>query len=146
VRSAAVALVAAAVFFAGVLAGASGRSSDRSPPQPVVLEVVGGGAGPGESGEGRNGPPPDSLDVQEVEHEVREGEVEDYDDGGGAEDNSGPGSVDDSSGPGSGEPDPDDDSGHGSDSSGPGSDSSGSGSDSSGSGSSGPGSDGSGSG
>lgn len=127
-RSAALALVAAAVFFAGVLFGSAGRSEDP-PPQPVVVRLAGTQPAPQGGGEARNAPAPDDLDVAEVEHDVEEGYVEDY--GDGDNDNSGPGS---------------DDSGSGSDNSGPGSDSSGSGSDSSGSGSSGSGSGGPGSG
>lgn len=142
-RSAALALVAAAVFFAGMLSGSTGRSENPPPPQPVVLQVTDRPAGDDAGGRGRNVPA--ALDVEEVEHDVEEGDVEDYGvDGGGDADNSGPGTGNetpepDNSGPGSS-------SGPGSDNSGPGSDNSGSGSDSSGSGSSGSGGDGSGSG
>jgi hypothetical protein len=133
-----VALVAAAVFFAGVLFGSAGRSEDPSPPQPVVLQVTDRPAGDGPGGQGRNAPA--ALDVEEVEHDVEEGDVEDYgDDQGGDGDNSGPGSGDET-------PEPDDNSGPGSVSSGSGSESPGPGSGSSGSGSSGSGGDGSGSG
>jgi hypothetical protein len=150
-----VALLAAAVFFAGSLFGSAGGATDGRSPEPVVVGTADrqpSGTGP-DPGENANSPLPPDLDVQEVGHEVEEGEVEDYDDHGeneGPDDNSGPGSE--NSGPGSvSSGSGSDDSGSGSDDSGgddnagPGSLSSGSGSGSSGSGSSGSGSSGSGS-
>jgi hypothetical protein len=136
-----VALMAAAVFFAASLFGSAGGSTPARSPRPVIVEVTGpqpprGGQG---SGEDQTEPLPPELELEEVEHEVKEGEVEDYDDHGGdegPEDNSGPGSE--NSGSGS------DDSGSGSDDSGSGDDDSGSGSDDSGSDDSGSGSSGSG--
>lgn len=121
-RSAAVALVAAATFFVGILMGAGGRAQDSPLPAPVVLRSPGGSPSPTATPQVR---PTGSFGVEEVEHQVEEGEVEDYDSSGPGsaeeqredperekhEDNSGPGS--DSSGSGS--------SGSGSDSSGPGS-------------------------
>jgi hypothetical protein len=132
------ALLAAALFFAGVLVGGRGASGGSPAPGPVILRDAGPASG-GPGAQERNAP----LEVEEVPHEVNEGNIEEY------EDNSGPGGGDvdgsDDSGPGSDDSGPgSDDSGPGSDDSGPGSDDSGPGSDDSGpgSGDSGPGADG----
>lgn len=131
-RAASAALLAAAMFFAGVLVGGRGVADEAELPTPVVLAA----AGPGTPEPPATESP---LEVVEVPRQVEEDSIEDYRD---AEDvdSSGPGSGDDddNSGPGS------DDSGSGSDDSGSDSDSgSGSGGSGSGSGSSGSGSSGS---
>ena len=140
-RAASAALLAAAVFFAGVLVGGRGVADEAEPPTPVVLAAAGLGT-----------PEPPAtespLEVVEVPRQVEEDSIDDYRDTDDI-DSSGPGSGDDdgdNSGPGSDDSGSDDsgsDSDSGSGSSGSGSDSSGSGSsgsDSSGSGSSGSGS------
>jgi hypothetical protein len=144
-KAAGAALVAAAVFFAGVLFGSGGGPVGAPTPRPVVVAATGSGDPGGRRTEPRNAPAPEVLDVETVERPVQEGSVEDYGDHG----NEGEGG-DGSSGPGSGEPTPTDDpdptesppdnSGPGSANSGSGSDNSGSGSSSSGSGSGGSGS------
>jgi hypothetical protein len=126
-RSAAVALVAAATFFVGILMGAGGQAQDSPLPAPVVLRSPGGSPSPTAAPQDR---PTGSVSVEEVEHQVEEGEVGDYD-------SSGPGSAEDQRESPERE-EPDDNSGPGSSSSGSGS--SGSGSSGSGSDNSGPGS------
>lgn len=121
-RAASAALLAAALFFAGVLVGGRGITGEAPAPTPVVLVDA-------EPGVLQPTPRTGPLEVEEVPREVEEGSIEDYDD-----------DEDDSSGPGSGEDAGDDNSGPGSEDSGSGSDDSGPGSDSSGSGSSGSGS------
>jgi hypothetical protein len=113
VRAASVALIAAAIFFAGVLVGGRAVTGEAPPPTPVVLVAA-------EPGSLQPTPRASPLDVEEVPREVEEGSIEDYDD-----------DDEDSSGPGSGEDDDDDNSGPGS--SGSGSDNSGSSSGNSGS-------------
>lgn len=144
-KSAAVAVVAAATFFAGVMMGTGSGSGNSPLPAPVVLRSSGEPESPQRPQVRNTGP----LNVEKVGRYVDEGEVEDYGD------SSGPGSGEDE--PARKEPDrkepdgeePDgeepekeeldeDHSGPGSDSSGPGS--SGSGSSGSSSDSSGPGS------
>ena len=106
-KAAAGALVAASVFFAAVLFGSAGRSSDAAVPKPVIL-VTSPRVPEGATGTARSGdvPAPAELEIEDIEHDVAEGSVEDYDDHDGEEgdddggvDNSGPGS--DSSGSGS---------------------------------------------
>jgi hypothetical protein len=159
-KAAGAALVAAALFFAGVLFGSQGRSVGAPIPRPVVV-VATESSEPGSSGrtEPRNAPAPEELEVETVELPVEEGSVEDYGDAyenEGGSDSSGPGSGDDA--PDAGQPEPEepepeesepedspaDNSGPGSDDGGP--DNSGPGSSSSGSGGGGSGSGGSGSG
>jgi hypothetical protein len=124
VRAASAALLAAAMFFAGVLVGGRGVAGEPAPPTPVALVAA-------RPGSPEPTPSESPLHVEEVPREIDEGSIEDYGD-----DQYG----DDSSGPGSGDETDDDNSGSGSSNSGPGSDDSGSGSGSSGSGSSGSGS------
>jgi hypothetical protein len=144
-KAAGAALLAAALFFAGILFGSQGRSVGAPIPRPVVV-VATGGPGASERTGPRNAPAPGDLDVETVERPVEEGAVEDDgeyqeyepEDDNAERDGEEPEREHDNSGPGS------DDSG--SDNSGPGSDNSGPGSTSSGSGGSGSGGGGSGSG
>jgi hypothetical protein len=126
-RAASGALLAAAMFFTGVLVGGRGIAEEGPPPSPVALVAA-------ELPSPVSAPTQRPLELVEVPRHVEEDPIEEYED-----------DEADSSGPGPGGGGGGDDSGPGSDDSGPGSDDSGSGSDDSGSGSPGSGSSGSGS-